>query len=306
MNIEQLIYIVEIANTGSITAAAEKLHVSQPNVTQAILNIERELNTDIFVRSRSGSSATEAGKAIIEKSIEIIKQVNELKEIAQVQSAQLKGKLSIATIPSMCMTLLPKALSVYKNKYPKVQIEVIEGGTFQIEELVKKNEVNLGLVSRRKVSDFSEDLDFIPLMPGEVMALLSKHSPLANKKRISMKDIIKYPIVILNQGYRMHAHILNLLKKFGDPNLLFTARNPESVKKMVMENLAIGFFASISLKTDPYIINGDIIPVKIIEESTTYFGILYKKEKLASHINNEFIKEINIQAANFKRIYNIE
>lgn len=134
------------------------------------------------------------------------------------------------------------------------------------------------------------------------MACVGKNSPLSNKNKLSPKEIIKYPIVILN-----HSYILNLLKKYGEPNILFTARHPESVKKVIIQGLAIGFYSDIALRTDPYVLNGDIIPIHITEQKTnTIFGVLTKKHKLPSTADVEFIKELRVQATKFKRLYNLK
>ncbi|WP_248923863.1 LysR family transcriptional regulator [Paenibacillus hamazuiensis] len=307
MRLDQLQYLVEVSDCGSITIAAERLHVSQPNVSQSIASLEEELKTTIFIRSRSGAKPTEAGKAIIDRAREILNQVAELKKAARTQDSELTGTISIATIPSMCMTLLPKTLAVFKSKFPKVQIEIIEAGSIKAKDSVLNGEVELGLVSRRQPSDFDDaKLQFEPLLIGETMACVSKYFALSSKKNISLEEIIKHPIVIFNQEYRMNSYILTRLKQYGEPNILFTASNPESLKKVIAEGLAIGFYADFALKTDPYVNNGDIIPLPIAEQQmNTLFGVLRKKNKHLTPASEEFISELRAQAVHFKRIYNL-
>lgn len=80
MNIDQLLYVVEVAKTGSITTAAENLHVTPAGVSQSISNLEKRLGITIFARSRKGSSPTLEGKATIKKAYEIISKYQELLE----------------------------------------------------------------------------------------------------------------------------------------------------------------------------------------------------------------------------------
>ena len=304
MRIDQLQYIVTIADCGSVTEAAEKLHVSQPSISLSIASLEEELNIRIFSRSRLGTHPTENGKLIIQKAREMLYFAEEMKNIAQNNNSTLSGTLSIATVPSFCATLLPKSIGVFKNNFPNVQIDIIEEGTIQIENHLLKHNVDIGLTSNRG-PNLSPRLSFMPIIPSEIMACVNKQSALANKKKIKFADIINYPIVILNSEYRIHNIILERLKSYGNPNILLTARNPSSIKNIILEGLAIGFDTDISLKTDPYVSNGDIIPLKLAEQTKTFFGILHIKKELSA-ASKEFIKILKTQALNFSRIYNIK
>ena len=305
MRMDHLKIIVQIADCGSITAAAEKLHLSQPNVSIAVNSLEEELKTRIFLRSRLGTHPTETGKLVIQQAREILFHIEKIKSIEN-DASLLSGTLSILTVPSMCTTILPKTVGTFKRKFPNVQIDIIEEGTMQIQESILKGEVNIGLGSQYSKFDFDPILDFIPLLSTKVMACVSRHSELAHKKNLSYADIIQYPIVILNQEYTIHHHTLSILNKFGNPNILLTARNPASIKGIILEGLAVGFDFEIALKTDPYVQNGDIIPMLINEErQPTHFGIWHIKEHQTS-VSEEFIKELKVQANTFSRLFNLE
>jgi len=303
MRIDQLQYLVAIADAGSIMGAAEKLHISQPRISQFISQFEAEMDTQVFIRTRLGTQPTDTGKLIIEKAREIILQAMELKNFAH-NSSQIVGKLTVATVPSMCTTILPKALSSFKTKFPKIQLELRELGGLEIREQLMRNEVDLAVSTFRHSSDSLETHAFKQLLKGHVMACVNSRSPLAGKKTISFNDIIAYPVVLVGQSFRMHDRILSSLKKIGEPNVLFTARNPSSVKAMVMEGLAIGFDANISLLVDPHVLSGDIIPIPIAEESTTAFGVWYKKRH-KSIAAEQLIQELTSQAEHFSRIYKL-
>ena len=83
MNIDQLQYIIEVSEQGTIAKAAEKLHVSHSAISQAITSLESELDITIFNRSRSGSKCTAEGKAVIKLSLEIMNKLKELKNLGQ-------------------------------------------------------------------------------------------------------------------------------------------------------------------------------------------------------------------------------
>lgn len=68
----------------------------------------------------------------------MLNQMEELKKFTQNHNSQLTGTAKIATVPSMCLTLLPKALGAFKNNFPNVQVEIIEGGSIQVQDFIRK------------------------------------------------------------------------------------------------------------------------------------------------------------------------
>jgi len=307
MKLEHLKYIVEINDSGSISTAAERMHVSQPAVSQSVKHLEDRLKVKIFKRSRNGAQPTEVGRSIIEKAREVLRKIDEIESIAQVQHAMLEGNLSLVAIPSMCMSLLPKTLSAFSTRFPKVKLEVIETGTLQAASYVEKEIVDFGIMSRREKTDFSDRFHFDPLLVGKVMAYVSRNHDLAGKTEVSIKELIRYPLVLFNQSFRMHAFIYNLLSKAGEPRVLMTVGNPESLKRVVAEGLAIGFYPNIVLKFDPFVQNGDIVALDIMEmHKLTEFGILYKKDSRLSLASREFINELKIQAVKMQQAFHLQ
>lgn len=127
VRLEQLKYIIEVANCGSITVAADKLHVSQPNISYAISSLEKELEAVIFHRTRSGTETTEIGRSIIEQAQEIMNQVDILKNTARNHGSLVEGTLTIGAISGICTSFLPRTLSAFKAKYPNVDLVIHEG-----------------------------------------------------------------------------------------------------------------------------------------------------------------------------------
>lgn len=307
MNLDQIKYIVKIAETGSISTAAKQLHVSQPNVSQAILSLEKEMNIKIFRRSRLGANPTDVGKVFIEKCKIILKHVNDLNKIAQVESNILRGSLMVIAIPIIGLTFLPKALGIYKNHFPEVQIEVFEDGSKHGIECVVKGTADLGIITLRSNLPSDPRVTFEPLITSRTIAYVGKHSPLARKKVISLEEIIEHPIVLFNERYSSNNFMREALEEYGKPNILFTSGNSDAMRKVIAESLAIGFYSDISLKMDPYILNKHIVPIRIKEEEDVYstYGVITKKNSPQNIIVKKFIEELKIQAELFKRMHNL-
>jgi DNA-binding transcriptional LysR family regulator len=308
MKLEQLKYIVEIADTGSISHAAESLQITQPTISQSIASLEKDLKLKIFTRSRLGTQPTEAGKIIIQQARVILSKVNELEEMISVQSSQLSGSLSISAIPSFSLNILPKALNLFKIQYPEVHIKLFEGGSIFTNQLVLEEKIDLGLTSLRYDSEIDPRLSFKPLLTSKMIAYVGQYSPLAKKRTVSLKEIVQYPIVLFDEGYATNYFMGEKLEKFGKPNIVFTSGNSESMKKVISESFAVGFYGDVSVQSDPYVLSNQILPIYIEEEadSYSYHGIVTKKSLPISLIAQKFIDELRNQTESFKRVYNLQ
>ena len=293
MEIDQLRYMIAIADYGSFTAASKILYISQPSLSQSINKLEEELGTNIFIRCHSGVKVTVTGENIIKKAKNILYQFEELQNFSTNNNNLVTGSISISVLPSFCMTLLPKTMKIFKSKFPKIQVNIIECGSNKSKELISSNSVNFSFVSCRSFKEYENIYVFKPLieLTGNLVAIVGKNSVLANKKLVSFKDIFNNPIAILNSDYRMHNHIIPMLEKYGKPNIFFKTGNFESLKRLVIEGICIGFFSNFALKNDPYVKLGIIIPIKIEEQKKqkTYYGVIHSKKNVLSYPCKEFI-----------------
>ncbi|NOV04544.1 LysR family transcriptional regulator [Paenibacillus planticolens] len=288
MRIEQLLYVIEINQAGSISMAAEKLHVSQPNISQAIVSLEEELGVKLFNRSRFGAVPTEEGKRIISKAEEIISKVEELRESVGHHARELSGLLSIASVPSLCLSVLPATLALFKEKHPLVELEMLELDYEQIKQEVLSGNVDMGLIAVPKHHEEpNHQLTVEKLMDNRVMACVGKNSPFAHRTTISTLELVNQPI-LLNSDY-----LIEKLRKHGEPNILFKLGNSEAAKRVIAEGIAIGFYTELGLKYDPYILTGSTVALDITgEDMEVTFCSIRVKNRHQSIASKEFAKQL--------------
>ncbi|MGG1674364.1 LysR family transcriptional regulator [Neobacillus sp. NRS-1170] len=147
MRIEQLVYIKEIAKTGSIAITSERLHISSQGISQAIKSLEDELGVNIFIRLRTGLQPTEVGKELIIKAEEFLTKVEEFNEVAKIHSSVGEKHLSISAVTSLCRSIIPQTIASYKLKFPEVKLEIIESTVDQIRKNVLNGDSDLGLIA---------------------------------------------------------------------------------------------------------------------------------------------------------------
>ena len=147
MNSKKLKYIITIAELKSISKAANELFISQPSLSSILSNLEKELGVTLFNRSTSPLSLTYAGEKYIKIAKEILSLESNLKKELFDISNMKKGKLTVG-IPSVRGThVLPLILPKFKEKFPAMEIHLIEGDSNYLEECLFSGKVDLVLTS---------------------------------------------------------------------------------------------------------------------------------------------------------------
>ncbi|UUZ97387.1 LysR family transcriptional regulator [Paenibacillus sp. P25] len=283
-------YFVEVARHQSFSLAAEHLHISQPSISQAISALEKELNVKLFERSRSGVQLTKTGQALLKKAQSTLNLIQDIYDEARAEAHSLTGSLQIAAIPSMCNAYLSDVLSIYKKKHPHVRLEVNEDGTKQIMQDVIAGRADLGFISSQPGDLIDNRIEFQRMLSGTYMACIGKHSPVPLYNPMPAEVIAGEPIITFKPNYRQEEYLKKLLKT-DRLNVLLTIGYTEAAKKMIAEGVAIGFYPDFSIKKDPYVQSGDIIPLDIQNNDLMLsFGWIRLKAGHLSKAASEFIK----------------
>lgn len=301
MNIEQLEYIIKVAEMRSISTASESLHISQSGISMAISSLEKELGIKIFKRSRIGTIPTEEGKEIIQKAYEVMSKLEEMKNQAQLHSDTMEKELRLSSTQGLFLTILPKSLALFKKKYPNVNIVIEEKGGQEVINDVLNSKMDIGLLNIPKNKPKEEELDFQPLVEAKVIVSVSKNSPLANRKSLSPNELLDQNLVVYN-GPKMKAFIQDFFNQHGEMNILFYTNNTEIIKKTVAEGLGISFSYDIGLDSDPYYLSGELIPIPLVhlKIDTLDFGWVRSKKQHFSKAAKEFIKCLEIYTTTHK------
>lgn len=295
MRIEQLRYLVAIADCGTITAAAKRLFVAQPSLSQAVALLEEELGFAVFQRSRGGSVPTASGKLVIEHARKVLEEINAIKNLADWTENELNATIAVGSVPSICTLLLPKVVAKYKKAYPNVKVKIIENGSAKTLAGLKSDALDIGVITMSAEDaekEKSSGLLFLPLIKSELMAYVRYDNPLAAKEEVSYADIIEYPLILYSEEYELYRVITRGLSQCGIPaNVLTSTKNPASIKQFILATDAIGFGPILSWKEDIYVTQGRIVPLRIKEQWISTFGIAFFKGKGMSKAAKAF-KEV--------------
>ena len=203
MNIQQLRYVVAIANSGTFREAAEKMYVSQPSLSISVKDLEKELGFKIFRRTSSGTFLTRRGMEFYEKAQELVKGF----DVFQNQYANPEEEKDEFSIASQHYDFLPPTITAFSQQYPDYKnFRIFESTTVQILDEVAQGHSEIGIIylnnqNQKGIMQRIEKLglEVIELIPFQTHIYLREGHPLAKKKELVMEDLADLPTVRFTQ-----------------------------------------------------------------------------------------------------------
>lgn len=203
MNIQQLRYVVAIANSGTFREAAEKMYVSQPSLSISVRDLEKELGFKIFRRTSSGTFLTRRGMEFYEKSQELVKGF----DIFQNQYANPEEEKDEFSVTSQHYDFLPPTITAFSERYPDYKnFRIFESTTVQILDEVAQGHSEIGIIylnnqNKKGIMQRVEKLglEVIELIPFHTHIYLREGHPLAQKEELVMEDLADLPTVRFTQ-----------------------------------------------------------------------------------------------------------
>ena len=282
MELRQLEYFQMASRLRNITRAAERLRVSQPNITVAIKKLEAELGIQLFDRSQKQLALTPEGAVFLNR-IELalrniqdaVLEVNDYKQLQ-------KGTIKIGIPPMMGAYLFPKIFSSFQKKYSHLDIYLHEEGSMSIREQLERDELDFGIII---ISGASHNLQLLPMTTSQIVACVPAGSPLAAKERISKDDIAAANVIMLKEGSFLRQTILGKLKEQSiTPNIVLESNQVVTIKGLVASGVGISFLLDMVLEDAPGV---KAIPLE--EPLFVDVGLAWKKDRYISKAAQSFI-----------------
>jgi LysR family cys regulon transcriptional activator len=248
MKLHQLRYLAAIAQNGlNITAAAEKLHTSQPGVSKQIKLLEDELGFQIFVRDgRNLARVTSAGQQVIDRAIRILREVQNIKHLSEEFKDESRGALSIATTHTQARYVLPEVIKQFRDKYPEVRLHLHQGTSEQIGEMAALDRIDFAIATGSQ--SLFDGYSLLPCYRWHRHVVVPKAHPLAKFKKLTLKQLAAQPIVTYVFGFTGPSSLQQIFADEGlVPNVVLTARDADVIKTYVRLGLGVGIVASMAL-----------------------------------------------------------
>jgi LysR family cys regulon transcriptional activator len=248
MTLQQLRYLLGIADSGlNITAAAERLYTSQPGISKQLKLLEQELGIQLFTRKgKSLSAITPAGHEVIARARRILREVENIRSLASDMSEEQEGTLSIATTHTQARYVLPEVIQAFRTRYPKVKLELHQGTSEQIAELVSSNRVDFAIATG--AYELFPDLVMLPCYEWDRIVLVPQTHELAkDRHNLTLEKLAQYPLVTYVFSLTGESSFKKAFARMGlEPNVVFTARDADIIKTYVRRGMGVGIVAAMA------------------------------------------------------------
>ncbi|MFM1722937.1 LysR substrate-binding domain-containing protein [Rhodococcus sp. PAM 2766] len=227
----QLFVFVAVAETGTIRAAADRLHVSQSAVSLAITELERGLKSQLCVRRRAhGVQLTPTGERVLSRAKALLEQAGDLAAEASGAEGVLTGPLAIGCYSSLGPTLLPRLLYDFNQLHPKVTVDFVEDTQDRLEQRLMSGELDLAIVYDL---DLSPELRRARMDTRQPAILLPADHRLADAPVVELAELADEPMVLLDAP-PSSFHALQMCSRAGfTPHVRFRPKNFETARALV-------------------------------------------------------------------------
>lgn len=245
MTLKQLQAFLAVARTRSFAEACNLVHLSQPALSLAIKNLEDNFGGRLFARTTRTLSLTPEGQAFMPIASRLVTDWSEAQRQMQQRFAMQLGTVELASMPSFASTLLPQALLRYKQRYPRIRIEVQDVVAETLVNMVLQGRIELGVSF--EPGNHSE-LDFYPLFNDSFVAILPPdHALDANADSIAWQQLLQSDFVMLQRPSRLRSLIEEQLAEHGmQASVVFEAHQLATVGQMVATGLGVSVVPSLS------------------------------------------------------------
>ena len=273
MKLQQLRYICEVANHNlNVSATASSLYTSQPGISKQIRLLEDELGVEIFTRSgKHLTRVTPTGQQILTIANEILRQVDNIKQLTHEHNSPESGNLSVATTHTQARYALPQDIQGFIEKYPSVTLHLHQGIPIQISEKAADGSVDFAIAT--EALELFSDLIMMPCYRWNRCVVVPQDHPLAAIDRLTLEDIAKYPIVTYVFGFTGRSKLDEAFTEQGlNAKVVFTATDADVIKTYVRLGLGIGIVAHMAYDQT---IDHDLVAIEVdhlFESSITSIG----------------------------------
>ena len=198
MTLHQLRNFLAVARLRSFTQAADELHLSQPDVSLHIRELEEEIGLDLFERVGKKIYLTQGGDVLREHANRIFAQLREAEQALTELKGLMQGSLLIGASTTIGMYLLPEALSDFRRRFPGIHINMKIANTQGIERMVKEMELDVGFTGG--VMTPSKELKVEAYLEDELVLILSPKYSLARKRKMHLVDLAKETFILREPG----------------------------------------------------------------------------------------------------------
>ena len=245
--LRQLQYLKLLAEHGSFSRAAEAAHVTQPTLSAGVQELERILGAPVVDRARSGVILTAIGEETVRRAADVLARSEDLVQAARAAGQPLTGRFRLGVIPTVAPFLLPKALPILRERFPKLSLFLREDLTGRLITLLKSGALDAALIA---LPYDTSGLESAHVGDDELLAALPEGHRLCATEQLAPEGLEGEELILLEDGHCLREHALAVCgmepPRLGEES--FAATSLYTLVQMVGSGLGVSLVPAMAVE----------------------------------------------------------
>lgn len=282
MKIIQLEYFCAVCRYHSITQAAEKLYVTQPAISNAIRELEKEFSISLFIRSKNHLTLTKEGEFFYQKATRLLDTINQTSSEFYDLGRHI-APIRIGIPPLLSTIFFPNMIISFQRKHPSIPVELFEYGSIRAANLVLEETLDLALVNMNFYE--IDKLNSHQLLSDRIVFCVSPEHHFAKEKELSIEMLKDESLIMYNTDSVLNTTLYSRFEGVGvKPNVIMHASQLYTIQNFINNNVGGAFLYSSLIKNLPGLVGIPIVPL-ISQE----IGLVWKKGKYVNDSVEKYI-----------------
>lgn len=239
MKLIQLRYFLAACQYNNFTRAAEVMHVSQPSISSAVQELEREFGLTLLQRNNKRILLTREGMYFKERAEQLIEQADALSQV-MCDMGNKRKRINLGVPPMIGTFIFPDLYSAFKKQFPEIQICSREGGSRELLRLLDNGELDLSILPSNHIS--SLEYHIVNMVQTETVFCVSRDHPLAARESVDIRTIEQEPLIMFHEGFYQNEFIKQRYEEAGcTPNIIHYSSQFYTIKEFIQRGIASGF-----------------------------------------------------------------
>ncbi|MCP8970007.1 LysR family transcriptional regulator [Ectobacillus ponti] len=293
MIVDPLQIFVTVVEQKNFSRAAELLHVSQPNVSLHIRNLEEEFGVQLLIRSPKQVRVTEAGKLLYARAKQILAHYEDAKQEIREMLHSVSGTLRVGSSFTVGEYILPKVLAAYTNQYPQVDIGVKIANTEEVVQALRASEIDLGFIEGNTVQ---EDIEVVPFMEDEMIVIAPPDHPLSQRRLLEGSMLQDQVWITRERGSGTRAYSDKFIADLQlHMKRQFVFSSSQGIKEAVMAGLGLAVLSRWTVRKE--LAAGEVQTLRIRNTKITRPLSIVRRREPSSKAADAFIRKLEAFAA---------
>lgn len=288
MNFNTYRYFNEVAETKSIRRAADRLHVAPSAISRQLALLEHRLGTLLMERTNTGIQLTPAGQMLERYTRNMFRDLERVQDTIKTLKGLRQGEVKIWVIEGLILGFLPRALSMFNDRFPAIRFSVYSESTDRILEAMIRDEADIGIVFNAKPR---AAIEIVAQYSEPVMCLVSRDHTFADRDNLTLVEICSQQIALPLQSFGLRQLFDKaVLRQNLEPNIVISANNLELTRTMALTGRTLTIGPALSASKE--IREGTLCAIPIVDEefSLATSAICVHRDRRLSYAAHEFLK----------------